>query len=84
MKVLGFRRVDFAGKDGKQITGYSVFCSELIKPEFGAGVSVEKVFLSDRRLGQMGYMPCIGDDLQVNYNRYGKLSSVVLLDGLGE
>lgn len=81
MKVVGYRRVDFVGNDGKQIAGYSVFCAENIKPDFGAGCAVDKIFLSDRRLAQMGYMPCIDDELQVSYNKYGKLDSVVLLNG---
>lgn len=80
MTVVGYRRVDFSGQDGKQITGYSVFCAYPITSEGGAGNGCDKIFLSDRKLAQQGYMPKIGDEVKVSYNRYGKVDWVELVN----
>lgn len=80
MKVIGFRRVDFAGTDGKQITGYSVFCAFPIRSDSGAGMGVDKIFLSDRKLAECQYMPSLDDEVNVSYNRFGKVDSVALVN----
>ena len=75
MKVIGIRYVDFNAQDGKHVTGVSLFCSYPITKN-GSGVGVEKFFLSDAKLGYCGYKPEIGDEINVQYNRYGKVDSV--------
>ncbi len=75
MKVCGYRRVEFNAQDGKHISGVSVFCSYPITKN-GDGVGFEKIFMSDNKLGQWGYYPEIGDEINVSYNRFGKVDSV--------
>lgn len=75
MKVIGIRKVEFDAQDGKHISGVSLFCSYPITKN-GEGVGVDKIFLSDNKLGQCGYYPELGDEINVQYNRYGKVDSV--------
>lgn len=79
MKVIGFRRVDFAGTDGKQVTGYTVFCAFPIRSDSGVGTGVDKIFLSDRKLAECQYMPALDDEINVSYNRYGKVDYIALV-----
>lgn len=73
MKVVGFRKTEFTAKDtGELISGYNLF---LLGPqEHVEGEACERVFLSEKKMGD--YLPIIGDDIRVIYNRYGKVSSV--------
>ena len=75
MKVIGIRNVSFDAQDGKHISGVSLFCSYPITKN-GFGVGVDKIFLSDAKLGYCGYMPELGDEINVTYNRFGKVDSV--------
>ena len=42
MKIIGYRRADFAGSDGKEVTGNNVYVATDIDPRRGAGMSVER------------------------------------------
>lgn len=75
MKVIGIRHVDFTAADGKQVSGYTVFCSYPIARN-GQGFGVEKIFLSDNKLANIGYFPELDDEINVSYNRWGKVESV--------
>lgn len=76
MKVIGIRKVDFNAQDtGNRITGYSLYCAYDITKN-GSGVGVDKIFLSDKKLADCGYFPEIGDEINVTYNRYGKVDSI--------
>lgn len=75
MKIIGKRTVSFDAQDGKHISGVSLFCSYPITKN-GEGVGVEKIFLSDSKLAYCGYFPELGDEINVQYNRYGKVESV--------
>lgn len=76
MTIIGKRKVEFDAQDGKHISGYSLFCSYPITKN-GEGFGVEKIFLSDNKLAQCGYFPEIGDEINVQYNRYGKVETLV-------
>lgn len=78
MKVIGIRKLDFTGNDGKPVKGTQFFLSEPLEAP-AEGVSTEKVFLNLDALAQMGYTPKMGDNVEVRYNKYGKASALVLL-----
>lgn len=75
LKVIGYQRSQFKAKDNSDISGYFIFLSEE-KPTV-VGIETFRIFVSDRKLGS--YLPNLGDDLRVLYNRYGKVDSVELL-----
>ena len=71
--VAGVRRVDFVGKDGKAVKGRTFYLSKAIAANQGEGVEFDKAFFSDERLAAMSYQPAIGDQVEVLYNRFGRI-----------
>lgn len=78
MKVIGMRRVDFSAQDGNRITGYSLYCTFPIG-KGGTGEGCDKIFLSDNKIAQSNYLPQVGDEINVSYNRFGKVDAVIPL-----
>lgn len=70
--IVGQRTVDFITKDGVKMKGLSLYLGEKIPAELGAGMAVDKVFLSDAKLNSFDYKPQVGDAVEVLYNKYGK------------
>lgn len=75
MKIVGIRNVDFTAQDGNRIVGVSLYCSYGITKN-GAGCAVDKIFVSENKLREVMYLPEVGDDIVVNYNRFGKVESI--------
>lgn len=76
MQVVGFKASSFKVPDtGAQISGYNLYLTE--ERDGVTGVAVERAFLSDRKLA--GYVPQVGDELHLNYNRFGKIDSMQLV-----
>lgn len=76
MTIIGLRRSKFTPQDGGQeISGWTLHMTE--ERDNVEGYAVEHVFASDRRL--YGYTPQLGDEVKVNYNRYGRVDSVDLI-----
>ena len=71
--VAGWRRVDFTGQDKKVVRGRTYYLSKLIAANQGEGVEFDKAFFSDERLAAMSYQPAIGDQVEVLYNRFGRI-----------
>lgn len=72
MKVVGFRKVDFRAENGSQISGTRLYCT--FEDEKVSGVGTEAFFVSDAKLD---FVPAVGDEIQVIYNKYGKVDRVV-------
>lgn len=76
MQVVGFKVSSFKASDtGAQISGYTFYLAE--ERDGVTGVAVERAFLSDTKLA--GYVPQVGDELYLNYNRFGKINSIQLV-----
>lgn len=76
MELVGYRRSAFTAKDtGERIVGYNLYMTG--KDEDVEGLMTDRVFLSDRKLD--GYIPRVGDQLEVIYNRYGKVSELRMI-----
>lgn len=63
--IAGYRLVDFTGKDGKMISGYSVFVTWPIAPSKGEGHAFAKVFVSARNWDERAFN--IGMECTVAY-----------------
>lgn len=73
MELVGYRRSAFTAQDtGERIVGYNLYLTE--EQENVEGVAAERVFLSERKMN--GYVPRLGDQLEIIYNRYGKVSEL--------
>ena len=71
MKVIGFYEKSFTGSDGTLIEGVNIYFTYPLKS--GTGFGSSKVFLSSNRLSSIGYYPSIDDDIDFEYNRFGKI-----------
>lgn len=71
--VAGIRKVDFLDKEGKAVRGETIFLSKPIDAKMGTGIEFEKAFFSEERLAAMTYKPEVGDQVEVLYNRRGKI-----------
>lgn len=78
MKLIGFRCVNFVGKDGRPVCGVSMFVTRPITAD-GIGETALKVFVSQRVLDAADYEPCLGDDVDFLYNRFGKVTELRLV-----
>lgn len=72
--VVGIRSITFKGKDGELVSGKNIYYTEPL--ENGEGLSAERVFLSMERLVKCQYDPKVGDEVHIEYNRYGRCSGV--------
>lgn len=73
--LVGFEAKHFKFEDGKEVEGFYLYSEE--KKENVTGIATDRVFASHNKLD--GYVPVLGDVLEINYNRWGKLQSVRLV-----
>ena len=73
-KIIGIRPSSFTGNDGKEVSGRNIY---LMYPlEKGEGFGSDRVFLTDSKLAGWDYKPTVGDEVNLEYNRYGKCSGM--------
>lgn len=77
MKIVGIQKKVLQFKDGSTCPGAFLHLAE--EREGVQGLAVENVFVSSVKLGQ--YDPAINDVVNIYYNRYGKVQTVVKLNG---
>lgn len=70
IEVVGIRNVDFTDKEGKSVSGTSVYY--LIDADGMEGRVSGKLFVNPQRRKNMSFFPHVGDTVFVNYDRYGK------------
>lgn len=84
-KVIGYQNKDYSFQDpntGAQIsgTGTNLFCVQDRKGV--VGVSCFSVFVSSQKLDL--YDPAVGDEVEILYNRFGKVAGVRLIQKAGK
>lgn len=72
-KVVGFQAKTFTFEDGKTVSGMYLYTEG--KEAGVTGVSTDRAFLSDKKMD--GYIPVIGDEITICYNRFGKPQSII-------
>lgn len=80
MEVIGIKRCDFRANDGNQISGYQIFAIKPIEKN-GDGYEAEKLFLSDQKVLGGSVVPAVGKEIEVTYNKYGKVDKIVEVGG---
>lgn len=79
VKCLGIKRLDFVGRDGVEVKGYTLwFCDPMPSSSAWMGVEVFHEFLCDEQVVQMGLdLPSLpGCDVEVVYGRKGRIEAV--------
>ena len=74
--LIGYRRNDFTSKDGTTITGYSLYIASPAYGKDADGQIVERQYMSDNRLNACGYKPQVGDNVEITFNRFGKVAGI--------
>lgn len=74
-EVAGFRRVKFTDEKSKnEVDGYTLFLQRTPDAESKiTGIECCKQFISSQ---YVSYIPQLGDNIRLIYNRYGKISAV--------
>lgn len=70
MKIIGIRPSSFKGDKGETISGMSVYMTYPL--DKGEGLGSERVFLTDAKVFGWTYKPKVGDEVRLEYNRYGR------------
>ncbi len=80
LSIVGVREKSFSvDNDGKKrvVHGFQVFCTDDSNRKVD-GLSTTDFFLSDSVCDRSSFTPYVGACIEtVNYNRYGRISSVV-------
>ncbi len=82
IKIVGTRDTSFTSQEGKQINGVSVFFT--MPEDKVKGLMAGKHFISLDALGAFSVQPEVGLDVQVLYNRFGKVENYLPCQGGGE
>lgn len=79
-KIVGVAPVEFTTDDGKAISGKTIYYTEPLEPEHGQGSFAGKLFLSSARLAALDYAPAVGQEVELLYDRKGKVKAVNVVD----
>ena len=79
MKIIGIRKSEFKGNNGETVKGINYYLTEPMTADGAEGLMAERVYLTENRLSQLGFIPKLGDEVSVEYNRFGKCSGLRLL-----
>lgn len=74
-KLIGFEGKSFTFDDGKTVTGFYLYTTDE-RPGV-TGLACNRDFISTAKIGS--YVPVLGDEITINYNRFGKPQSIFKL-----
>lgn len=72
--LLGFKHISFKGKENEDVTGYTLYLGSDFP--HGEGLQVEKFFFSDYKCDRCQFVPVLGNEYTVYFNRMGKLDFI--------
>lgn len=78
-KIMGLERKSFTTKEGDTIEGTSLYITDKIPPQRGEGCTADRIFLSKNKLNDLSFVPAVRMDIEVLYNKYGKVSTIRLI-----
>lgn len=71
--IVGYRDVDFTDDSQRRVMGRTYYFTQ----EGGTGVvgvTAGKAFINDRAMKDSDFLPVVGDECLVYFNRYGKVA----------
>lgn len=84
-KIIGISNTSFTPKDSETpIEGSTYHVTEPIDPKNGVGFKGDKFFLTRTKLSTLDFTPAIGQEVEVLYNKFGKVATLRLLSDAGE
>lgn len=81
-RIVGIVDVSFSTKDGNTITGKTFHVTNPVEAGQGRGEVTDHFFLSAAKLAALDFTPALSQQVQVLYNRFGKVASLVLVDSM--
>ena len=79
-KIIGIGPTKtFTTKDGTVITGRTFFVTDPIE-HGGQGESADHFFLTEAKYAGLGFSPATGMEVEVSYNKYGKIQTMRQID----
>lgn len=82
-KIIGISNTSFTPKDSTTpIEGTTFYTTEPIDSKNGAGSKGDKFFLTRAKLSALDFTPAIGQEVEVLYNKFGKVATIRLLNDL--
>ena len=79
-RIIGTTRTSFKGQDGTLVEGTTIYVADPIDPNRGEGESAERYFLSKAKLTELGFPVAVGQEVELLFNKFGKIASMKLLD----
>lgn len=80
-KIVGIANSSFMPKDGgRKVEGKTVYITDPIDQKKGEGISTDRFFLSAAKLQSLPFQPAVGMEVEVLYNKWGKVATLRLLD----
>ena len=76
--IIGIRPSSFKGDDGSTVSGVNIYYTYPL--DKGTGSGAERVFMTDAKLRDCGYSPAVGYDVQIEYNRFGRVARIYPID----
>ena len=78
-KLIGCEHKNFTTQKGDTIEGVSIYITDKIPPQRGEGCTADRIFLSKNKLADLPFVPAVGMEIEVLYNKYGKVSTIRLI-----
>lgn len=73
-KIVGYRRVDFTGRDGKAVDGYNLYLAREPISERIVGLEVMKLFIARQ---YVDYEPRENEIVSITFNRFGRVEAII-------
>ena len=78
-KIIGLKIGGFVPKDGSpKVEGATVYVTEPLTGDKTSGVEAWNFFMSQAKLDALGFTLKVGQEVELLYNRYGKIHRLVL------
>ena len=79
-KLIGIVPTSFTPKDSDTpIEGATYYTTEPIDPKRGVGDKGDSFFMTKAKMAALDFTPAIGQEVEVLYNKFGKISTLRLL-----
>ena len=73
-KIIGLKIGGFVPKDGSpKVEGATVYVTEPLIGDKTSGVEAWSIFMSQSKLDALGFTLKVGQEVEIMYNRYGKV-----------
>ena len=79
-KIVGIVHSSFTPKDSTTLVeGTTFYITDPLSPKRGVGLVTDRFFMSKDKVQTLSFVPDVGMEVELLYNRYGKVGSLRLL-----